>query len=557
MQLWTELLRPGSPYSTHDISSDETSTTSSQPGFGIAAASDPYVNGTLNGTLTESSYTVVSDKGSTDMVPLNAAAALAPSDGSADPSQEASPLQQQSQQQQLQQQQQQQEEEEEEEEEVEEEVPSGAPLPPLGARVELSVPRLVLPPVPPRVLPPIPPHLVNCEAMINAVTQYERFARGRHRVEEVPWALIREKKGGGSMDKIRVVRARGISGGFSNHGMEEIPRSQVPQEKGGGSFQEFSQERKRESASHAVPAERKECLWFLYATFVPQSKYGIGAQLTNVAGALALAVASGRVLPLFHRRAHDLMAEQQAQHPATAEPGSNLLAESNLPAESDVHSSLPVVRRQDIPEELLWFPPVPSLWGQPWLRIPAVIEINGHMRQTTKTGNKDRWWRAQAWRFLMRSPSRYLCAALNRARHAAFGPMAARHVAHAEATMLQAEKLGFAASTLPPGTNQLSADYPLLGGSQSSLFQTSHPKSNEGVQSGTSESNDSQGGLLDTISVPWVPRPMVSMHVRMGDKAKEMRVAGFGTYLHLLSRVRQFDPSATTVWLSTEMQPVR
>ncbi|CAI5512200.1 unnamed protein product [Closterium sp. Naga37s-1] len=609
MQLWTELLCPGSPYATRDASSNQTSTTSSQRSSSIPA-SDPDVNG----TLTESSYTVISDEGSPDMVPMNAAAALAPSDGSSHHPQEAPPLQQQQQQ-------------EEEVVEEEEEVPSGEPVPPLGERGEGSVlpPVPPIPPVPPvlpPVAPPVPPHLMNCEAMIKAVTQYERFARGRHGVEEVPWALVREGKRGGSFQEFSQGKKReGASQAGPAEGKEGAAYGDACKGAGyggackgaayGGACKAHSLQARalaRNAStfglsnphslpspqfppsrllSSQVPPKPLSSLHskFLYATFVPQSKYGIGAQLTNVAGALALAVASGRVLVLakfpramhggcegrkhsrWHcffapetsdacrRRAHDLMAKQQSQNPATAEPESNLRAKSNLPAKSDVHSSLPVVRQQDIPGELVWFPPVPALWGEPWLRIPAVIDINGHMQQTTKTGNKDCWWRAQAWRFLMRSPSRYLCAVINRARHAAFGPMAARHVAHTEAAILQAEKLGFAASTLLSGTNQLSAGYPLLDSSQSSLFQSSHPKSNKGVQSGTSESNYSQGVLLDTISVPWVPRPIVSMHVRMGDKAKEMRVAGFGTYLHLLSRVRQFDPSATTVWLSTEMQP--
>ncbi|CAI7793914.1 unnamed protein product [Closterium sp. NIES-53] len=601
MQLWTELLRPGSPYATRDASSDQTSTTSSQRSSSIPA-SDPDING----TLTESSYTVISDEGSPDMVPMNAAAALAPSDVSSHHPQEAPPLQQQQQQ-------------EEEVVEEEEQVPSGEPVPPLGERGEGSVlpPVPPIPPVPPvlpPVAPPVPPHLMNCEAMIKAVTQYERFARGRHGVEEVPWALVREGKRGGSFQEFSQGKKREDA---SQAGPAEGKEVEEEQRRGEGRGRKLGiaarggmgKEKERRVGRHGGEIEEGEedgvrggvvegpyppwvvgadeenypltrrvqrDIWlhqhpencslpsvkFLYATFVPQSKYGIGAQLTNVAGALALAVASGRVLVLakfpramhggcegrkhgrWHcffapetsdacrRRAHDLMAKQQSQNPATAEPESNLRAKSNLPAKSDVHSSLPVVRQQDIPGELVWFPPVPALWGEPWLRIPAVIDINGHMQQTTKTGNKDCWWRAQAWRFLMRSPSHYLCAVINRARHAAFGPMAARHVAHTEAAILQAEKLGFAASTLLSGTNQLSAGYPLLDSSQSSLFQSSHPK------------------------MPWVPRPIVSMHVRMGDKAKEMRVAGFGTYLHLLSRVRQFDPSATTVWLSTEMQPV-
>lgn len=42
----------------------------------------------------------------------------------------------------------------------------------------------------------------------------------------------------------------------------------------------------------------------------------------------------------------------------------------------------------------------------------------------------------------------------------------------------------------------------------------------------------------------------------MGDKAREMAIAGAEEYLELLGRVRLYDPSASHVWLSTEMQLV-
>ncbi|CAI5457788.1 unnamed protein product [Closterium sp. Yama58-4] len=58
------------------------------------------------------------------------------------------------------------------------------------------------------------------------------------------------------------------------------------------------------------------------------------------------------------------------------------------------------------------------------------------------------------------------------------------------------------------------------------------------------------------VRVPWVPRALVSMHVRMGDKGREMRVAGAAEYVRLLLRVRRHDPHARFVWLATEMQPV-
>lgn len=53
---------------------------------------------------------------------------------------------------------------------------------------------------------------------------------------------------------------------------------------------------------------------------------------------------------------------------------------------------------------------------------------------------------------------------------------------------------------------------------------------------------------------PWIPRPLLSMHVRMGDKACEMTVVGFESYMQLAGRIRQHFPNLDSIWLSTEMQ---
>lgn len=47
---------------------------------------------------------------------------------------------------------------------------------------------------------------------------------------------------------------------------------------------------------------------------------------------------------------------------------------------------------------------------------------------------------------------------------------------------------------------------------------------------------------------------MLSMHVRMGDKACEMKVVGFEEYMHLATRIRKRFPNLNSIWLSTEMQ---
>lgn len=53
---------------------------------------------------------------------------------------------------------------------------------------------------------------------------------------------------------------------------------------------------------------------------------------------------------------------------------------------------------------------------------------------------------------------------------------------------------------------------------------------------------------------PWMPRPLLSMHVRMGDKACEMKVVEFEEYMRLADRIRNRFPHLNSIWLSTEMQ---
>lgn len=47
---------------------------------------------------------------------------------------------------------------------------------------------------------------------------------------------------------------------------------------------------------------------------------------------------------------------------------------------------------------------------------------------------------------------------------------------------------------------------------------------------------------------------MLSIHVRMGDKACEMKVVGFEDYMRLAEKVRKRFPHLNRIWLSTEMQ---
>jgi len=52
----------------------------------------------------------------------------------------------------------------------------------------------------------------------------------------------------------------------------------------------------------------------------------------------------------------------------------------------------------------------------------------------------------------------------------------------------------------------------------------------------------------------YVPRPLVSVHVRQGDKGREMKLHSFDAFMWAAASLRLQMPGLTHVWLSTEMQ---
>ncbi|XP_024543179.1 uncharacterized protein LOC9660872 isoform X4 [Selaginella moellendorffii] len=136
------------------------------------------------------------------------------------------------------------------------------------------------------------------------------------------------------------------------------------------------------------------------------------------------------------------------------------------------------------------------------------VGVKGKL-MTHYNANHRRWWRAQALRYLTRFPSEYLCNLLNQERHRAFGEEAAKLV-----------------------LKTLSTEWPLA--------RESNPME-ELVWSGYG---------------PWMPQPLLSIHVRQGDKAREMEVVSFDEYMKLANVLRRRFPHVRNVWLSTEMQNV-
>ncbi|KAF7132042.1 hypothetical protein RHSIM_Rhsim09G0136100 [Rhododendron simsii] len=115
-------------------------------------------------------------------------------------------------------------------------------------------------------------------------------------------------------------------------------------------------------------------------------------------------------------------------------------------------------------------------------------------------------------RYLMRFQTEYTCNLLNAERHSAFGREAAKLVLATPAK--------------------------------------------EWLEELTEEPQSDIERFVWSNHKPWMPRPYISMHVRMGDKASEMKLVGFEEYMNLAERTRKRFPHVHNILVSTEMQEV-
>ncbi|KAI4301961.1 hypothetical protein L6164_035191 [Bauhinia variegata] len=256
---------------------------------------------------------------------------------------------------------------------------------------------------------------------------------------------------------------------------------------------------------------------FLVTDWERSPGFGIGAQIAGMCGVLAIAINEGRVLVTnyYNRADHDACKGSSRSSwscyffPETSQECRHRAFE--LMKSEETRSKGIVTTKENYTSKHIWAGPTPSKWGEPWNYLQPTTEINGSMVASHRKMDR-RWWRAQAVRYLMRFPTEYTCNLLNEARHAAFGKLAAQMV-------LQ---------TLP--------------------------------QHWPKETNDKARSDMDEYvwsnHKPWIPRPLLSMHVRMGDKACEMKVVEFEEYMQFADRIRMHFPNLNRIWISTEMQEV-
>ncbi|CAI7755601.1 unnamed protein product [Closterium sp. NIES-53] len=173
------------------------------------------------------------------------------------------------------------------------------------------------------------------------------------------------------------------------------------------------------------------------------------------------------------------------------------------------------------------------------------------------------WWRAQAIRFMLRWPSAYMCHITNRVRHNAYGQQIAIHMVKAAA-----EQEAIIKALRPDDAHKgLAINYGQEINTLSHMNFSAPNLENEvwpGLDyAGCSLDNhtdpEAPKHAADSVyegvgGEPYIPRPIVSMHVRQGDKAGEMRLISFPSFMFMANRLRRRAPFLKYVWLSTEMQ---
>ncbi|XP_010494120.1 PREDICTED: uncharacterized protein LOC104771314 [Camelina sativa] len=254
-------------------------------------------------------------------------------------------------------------------------------------------------------------------------------------------------------------------------------------------------------------------LKFLVADWEMLPGFGIGAQIAGMTGLLAIALNEDRVLVAnyYNRADHDGCKGSSRGSwscyflPETSEECQKrafAIAKNREAWESGI-----VTGKQNYSTREIWAGPIPKLWGKAWSYMKPTTEINGSLIPSHRKMDR-RWWRAQAVRYLMRFQTEYTCGLMNAARHSAFGKEAAEIVLSAGDWRKKKKKR-------TEIEKQVWSDHK-----------------------------------------PWIPRPMLSVHVRMGDKACEMRVAALEEYMRLADQIRDRFPELNRIWLSTEMKEV-
>ncbi|KAL9677535.1 hypothetical protein QQ045_005768 [Rhodiola kirilowii] len=356
-------------------------------------------------------------------------------------------------------------------------------------------------------LPPAP-HLVNCK-LANEMNR--RFDSRNENQTYPPWSLWK-----GSLDaypslladEMKTMRRQILSEGSHPPWVEGSDEENYP----------FTRKAQRDIWLHQHPLNCHDPnIKFLVADWERIPGFGMGAQFAGMCGMLAIAMNEKRILVTnyYNRADHDGCKDSSRASwacyffPETTQECRDRALE--LMGSKEAWERGIITTKENYSSKAIWAGPIPRKWGNPWSYLQPTTEINGSLISSHRKMDR-RWWRAQALRYLMRFQTEYTCSILNEARHAAFGREAAEMV---------------------------------LSAVDGRRLKDIYAKPNTDIEQ-----------FVWSNYEPWTPRPMLSIHVRMGDKACEMKVVGFEEYMALAERIRMRFPHLKNIWLSTEMQEV-
>ncbi|WVZ73184.1 hypothetical protein U9M48_021526 [Paspalum notatum var. saurae] len=219
-------------------------------------------------------------------------------------------------------------------------------------------------------------------------------------------------------------------------------------------------------------------LRFLVADWERLPGFGIGAQLAGMSGLLAIAIKEKRILVTNYYNRADHNGCKGASRSSWScyffkETSLNCHKRAFELMQSKASWADGTVKvKENYTSKQMWVGRIPRVWGEPWKYLQPTTEINGKLIRNHRKMDR-RWWIAQATRYLMRFPTEYMCGLLNGARHSAFG--------------FEAAKL---------------------------VLQSAQDDSSKVGTTTRTESDIER--LVWSDHKPYIPRPVLSMHVRMG-----------------------------------------
>nr|XP_043632011.1 uncharacterized protein LOC122603391 [Erigeron canadensis]XP_043632013.1 uncharacterized protein LOC122603391 [Erigeron canadensis] len=356
---------------------------------------------------------------------------------------------------------------------------------------------------------PTPPHLENCKSTNKANRLLDkRMENG----ELPPWTMWK-----GFLNNFPL-STKDEQQGYNSH--QVISKGAYPPWIKGSDEENYPLTRKvqRDIWVHQHPVNCSDPnVRFLVSDWERIPGFGMGAQFAGMSGLLAIAINEKRVLVTnyYNRADHD-----GCKGPSRSSWSCYFFPETSqecrerafeLVNEKGAWENGIVTVKENYTTKQIWTGSIPRVWGSPWSYMQPTTEINGKLIGYHRKMDQ-RWWRAQALRYLMRFQTEYTCGLLNIARHSAFGWEAAK-LAHSY-------------------------------------------RISEYDEENTEASRSAIEEYVWSNHEPWTPRPLVSVHVRMGDKACEMKVVKFEEYMRLANRIRHRFPHLERIWLSTEMQEV-